>query len=470
MTETQEILRRIAALRTRLDRASGAVHEAEPAPAETADAEQVQKKIERGAREAALVDSALRPLKSNGETLPRRLTARALRLLHQGRELLAALRGLAEKEPIKWSDLSARGRLHRQTLAMLESVLRTVQTFPPAPSAQLRLCEGLEATLDVVEERVRILHASCVQQEKAEAKLELVAELFRKLTRGQSIRPREWNNLTEEMWNEARLEGSLVFFRAGATDPYRFAAAHGLNVAQVLARVLVHEPEWHGHLHECLMAALVHDIGMTYLPADLLAVPGAWDDAQRRQMEQHSALGAQLLARAFAPGGLIVEATQDHHERLDGSGYPAGRRDLQISTFTRLLSTCDVYAALACGRPQRAALDTRTALTDTLLQADQGALDRFQAEKLLRLGFYPAGSVVEMADGAAGVVVAAHPGEKGLLNPSKPIVLLLTETDGQPLPRPCLLDLLRSEERSILRALPAEARQALLGATYPEMA
>ncbi len=67
---------------------------------------------------------------------------------------------------------------------------------------------------------------------------------------------------------------------------------------------------------------------------------------------------------------------------------------------------CDAYAAMACDRPHRPAKDPRTALTDTLLAADQGRLDRDFSEYLLNLAFHPIGTVVELTDGRIGVVAA----------------------------------------------------------------
>ncbi|MFO0969167.1 MAG: HD domain-containing protein [Gemmataceae bacterium] len=472
MTDTQDILRRIAALRARLDQAHGLLEESDTAVAEAPagaapEAVELAGKTRKGERAARLIDAALRPLVETEAALPVRLTARSARLLHQGRDLLQTLRQLAEE--LGEAEAGPRCRLHRETTAILDSVLRTVQAFPPAASAQLRLCEGLEATLEVVEDRVKVLRTACANHREEDRHIERLASLFRKLASGQTIRGRDWRNHADELLREAKHGAPLRWRRAGADDPFRCAAAHGLNVAQTLARLIQDDPEWQAHLQECLLAALVHDIGMVHVPHELLTRPLAWTDAERRHVERHTTLGAEMLAKDFPAGGIIVEAAQDHHERLDGSGYPQGKKEMQIGAFTRLLAICDVYAARCSGRPHRPPQDTRTALTETLLEADQGKLDRLQAEKLLRLSFYPPGSVVELADGAAGVVVATHPGQQGLLNPSKPILLLFTESQGQPLALPRLLDLMQEEERSILRALPAEARASLLGRTFPEL-
>ena len=121
------------------------------------------------------------------------------------------------------------------------------------------------------------------------------------------------------------------------------------------------------------------------------------------------------------------------------------------------------------GRPHRTALDTRTALADTLLLAEQGALDRYHAERLLQLSFYPVGSVVELADGALGVVVATPTGRRDLTSPARPVLALLTDPQGQCLPVPHHVDLAACENRSIVRTVPKAERYTLLGSRYPQL-
>ena len=116
-------------------------------------------------------------------------------------------------------------------------------------------------------------------------------------------------------------------------------------------------------------------------------------------------------------------------------------------------------------RPRR---DTRTALADTLLLAEQGQLDRGHAEALLHLSFYPAGSAVELADGSLGVVVAAPGLRRDLGSPARPVVAVLTDDQGQPLPLPHHLDLAQCDGHSIVRTLSPAERRELLGGRFPE--
>ncbi len=269
------------------------------------------------------------------------------------------------------------------------------------------------------------------------------------------------------MVQEARNGEPLRFLHAGANDPARFAAAHGLTVAQVLARLLLHDPQ--APVQLAVMAALVHDVGMVCVPAELLAKPDVLSDQERRIVEKHAAAGGPMVAPLWPGGGWPIDAVTDHHERPDGTGYPLGHKDIQLAEPVRLLAVCDVYAALCCPRPHRPALDTRTALTETLLLAERDALDRQQAERLLALSFFPAGSVVELTDGSSAFVLAAHPGQRGLTNPARPIVLLLTDSQSQPLALPQVIDLVEERERSVVRSLATTERRRLLGRRYPEL-
>jgi HD-GYP domain-containing protein (c-di-GMP phosphodiesterase class II) len=235
-----------------------------------------------------------------------------------------------------------------------------------------------------------------------------------------------------------------------------------------MAQVVRHDPDLCSRPLEPVLAALVHDVGMLSVPVEILTHPGSLDDDQHRALETHSRVGSELVHRLLPDAIWLSEATAAHHERLDGTGYPAGLRDAQIVPLARLLAVCDVYAAQCCARPHRPARETRTALTDTLLLAEQGALDRQQAERLLTLGFYPVGTAVELADGAVGVVVANHLGRRELDNPARPVLALLIDAQGQPLAWPWPIDLARCEYQSIVRSLPPAERRAVLGARYPE--
>jgi hypothetical protein len=88
----------------------------------------------------------------------------------------------------------------------------------------------------------------------------------------------------------------------------------------------------------------------------------------------------------------------------------------------------------------------------------------------LQISFYPVGTVVELADGAVGVVVASNQVQPDLTTPGRPVVALLTDSQGRLLPLPQHVDLAHCEGRSIVRSLSPGERRKILGKHRPELA
>jgi HD-GYP domain-containing protein (c-di-GMP phosphodiesterase class II) len=243
-----------------------------------------------------------------------------------------------------------------------------------------------------------------------------------------------------------------------------------LTTARVAARVALDHPEWRDRLVDVVLAALIHDAGMSRVPPDIISKTGPLTPDQRRAVEAHCRAGAEMAARLLPQAAWLAQAVAEHHERMDGTGYPAGLRGAQLSSLSRLLAVCDVYAAACAARPYRKAKETRTALTDVLLMAGNGMLDRDDAERLLELSFYPVGTAVALADGSSGLVTAVPAGRRDGNGPARPVVAILTDERGENLPAPRHIDLARRDGPAIVRSLSAPERRVLLGARFPEWA
>jgi HD-GYP domain-containing protein (c-di-GMP phosphodiesterase class II) len=479
MSDTQVLLEKITALRQRLEQVQGLVDDAgsaavslvNDAGSEPRTVAVLEEQIKAGSRYDALLDCALRPLTPTLETptLPTQLTARARQLVERGRTSLDRLRQLADDPLLEPADNEPLATWYRSTVAMTDTTLRMMGTFPDAPSVQLRLCEGIEATLTVIEERIARLTAIINQRREESVRVEMLADLLTWLDQGKTVEIEPFAVIAEMILADAQEGLPFRILHEDAERCARFIACHSINVGNVMARVMRHNPDMPRGTLDGILAALIHDAGMLRVPGEVLARPGPLDDTSRRVIESHARIGAEWAAQLLPSKTWLAETAAYHHERLDGTGYPAGLRESQIFPLTRLLAVCDVYAALCAPRPYRPARDPRTALTDTLMLADGGALDRFAAEGLLCLSFYPAGSAVEMADGAFGVVVAASVGRSDLKSPSRPVVALLTDVGGKSLPWPRYLDLSVCDGHSIVHSLPREQRRQVLGKQYPEL-
>ena len=108
------------------------------------------------------------------------------------------------------------------------------------------------------------------------------------------------------------------------------------------------------------VCGLVHDIGKIGLPAGLLEKPGPLTLDERRQMEQHSAIGERILAKVNDYGE-IASIVRHHHERVDGNGYPDGLSGENIPLISRVIAVADAYNAMTSDRPYREAMPSRVA-------------------------------------------------------------------------------------------------------------
>jgi putative nucleotidyltransferase with HDIG domain len=140
----------------------------------------------------------------------------------------------------------------------------------------------------------------------------------------------------------------------------RYTAGHSAAVA-IYARDIATRmglPESQVQLaHRC---GLVHDIGKVGLPPGLLEKPGALTLEERRQMEEHSAIGERILANVddYAE---IARVVRHHHERVDGQGYPDGLLGDEIPLLSRIIAVADAYNAMTSDRPYRDAMPSQVA-------------------------------------------------------------------------------------------------------------
>src|SRR6185312_15572699 len=116
------------------------------------------------------------------------------------------------------------------------------------------------------------------------------------------------------------------------------------------------------------LAALVHDLGKTWIANDILMKSAALSDEERRTMERHPIIGARILIGCDVHP-FYVETVLYHHEAWDGRGYPTGLKGEEIPLSARILTVADVYDVLTSQRPYKAALSEEAARERLLLGA-----------------------------------------------------------------------------------------------------
>lgn len=135
-------------------------------------------------------------------------------------------------------------------------------------------------------------------------------------------------------------------------DPY--TAGHQRRVSD-LARTIATRLSWTTEqIDEVRMAALVHDLGKISVPAEILNKPGRLTQSEFNMIKEHPRVGYEILKTIDFPWP-VAEIVLQHHERIDGSGYPQGLKDGKINPVSRVLAVADVVEAMLSHRPYRSA-------------------------------------------------------------------------------------------------------------------
>ena len=162
----------------------------------------------------------------------------------------------------------------------------------------------------------------------------------------------DWVNAQEDLQrtveNTLRAMAKILETR----DPY--TAGHQIRVAQ-LARAIAEKMHLsQEQINSIYTAALIHDIGKIYVPAEILSRPSALSETEFALIKNHCQVGYDIL-KNIKFSGPVAEIVIQHHERLDGSGYPQGLKDDDIMLEARILALADVVEAMSSHRPYRPA-------------------------------------------------------------------------------------------------------------------
>ena len=417
-------------------------------------------------------------------TRPPQLTDRARRLLGQARQLLDRQRAIAA-DPIFGLNFDNSPdpllNYHRETIAVSDSAIRMAQSFSNSASDQLKQCEGLEGLLGVVQERLTVQERTLGRRRTDADRIDRLAAVYASLHNGSPVALTTVASLAEELLEDARVPRPLRFLQTsldsvssypGSAEfpaPLRHLATHAINVAQVISRIVPFNAEWSARPLLAVVGALLIDCGMTVVPVAVLAKRDGLTHEERRLVDSHAQAGTDMILHSFPEIAPLAAAVGSHHERTDGTGYPGGLRDTAIPSLARLFAVADVYAALNEERTYHTVRDSRASLTEILLMTEHGSFDPECTAALLRLSFYPVGSVVELTDGRVGVVVANHSPSLDPRTAGRPVVAVLTNPDETLLPHPEHIDLATATRGGILRSVPLEYRRKLLGNRYPDL-
>ena len=260
-----------------------------------------------------------------------------------------------------------------------------------------------------------------------EESLLLAQETFEELSAGRALDTATVHDLVRLLISRVASSNAALAQILAVKRYENLTYCHSVNVA-VLSLLLGRQLHLDDQTLTALVeAALLHDVGKTRIPLDLVKKPGALDKRERRMVEAHTVFGAEILVQVQGLGRLTPLVALEHHRSVIGGGYPNLGDGVVPHVFSQIVSVADIYEAVTGARsyqaptpPERACLLLARLAGEKL----NGALVKAFVNAIT---FFPIGSLVRTSRDEIGLVVRTAAGE-----PLHPIISLLDETMQTP--------------------------------------
>lgn len=249
---------------------------------------------------------------------------------------------------------------------------------------------------------------------------ELQGKFIRHLKAGEPIDITPLAEVAEEMVDTMFTHGDamLCLARIRAKDAYLME--HSMNVAILLANFGRYLGLERSVLKELTLGGLLHDVGKIMTPDEVLHKPGKLTDEEFAIMRQHVVHSYGILKNTKGITATMLEVAANHHERLDGSGYPRKLKGDQLSLYTRMSCIVDVYDAITADRVYKTGMQPTQAFRILL----KGINQHFDAELVTKfikcMGVYPVGTLVMLSNQRLAIVM-----QRNEQQPLKPVVKVI---------------------------------------------
>ncbi|MDB5084524.1 MAG: hypothetical protein JWN30_1410 [Bacilli bacterium] len=238
----------------------------------------------------------------------------------------------------------------------------------------------------------------------------------------------EFRGMFERILSEMESKQNLLVHMSSIYTKDIYLYSHAINVGIYSAILGISLKLNQSQILDLGVGAMLHDLGKTFISPEILMKPGRLSVQEFETMQTHTTLGYQLLRKTDDVSLMSAHCAMQHHERLDGSGYPRQLRNDEIHLYGRIVGICDTYNALVSNRSYRKAELPHTALEMLYAYAlvgkfDLSLVDRFQKYVVL----YPIGLSVILSTGERGIVSHVHASF-----PSRPVIRVLANPAGEP--------------------------------------
>lgn len=271
-----------------------------------------------------------------------------------------------------------------EEIEIAPEVVEVIQKLEKADNAKVQLSESIKARVST---GVQFLYTDTSNEEFANTADDVAKNLMKAIQENDAI--------------------AMNIDTLKVCDEYTFK--HSVDVAAMAMIVAKQMGLREQDIYNVGVAGLLHDVGKSRIPEEILNKPERLNDEEFEIMKMHAVFGYRILKEKKGISDDIIMGVLQHHEKINGKGYPMQAVGKQICTYARILAVVDVYDALVTERSYKRAFSQRDAIEIIMSMTDE--LDIYVMKSFLNsVILYPVGTVIRLSNGERARVVENSPG------------------------------------------------------------
>ena len=249
-----------------------------------------------------------------------------------------------------------------------------------------------------------------------EGKLEVAKNRIKAISDGETVNVEELYEITNSIVKKLKTKSDVLTYVSFLKEHDEYTYSHSSNVALLSNMFATWLNFDETDMANLTTAGLLHDLGKLKIPLDILNKKGRLTEHEFNVMKSHTIIGYRILQNQNLPESMKLAALM-HHERIDGSGYPIGAKDAQISKYAKIIAICDIYDAMTANRVYRG----RICPFEVIKRFEVSSFGELDTDYLLtflkNIAYTYFGSWVKLSNGMEAEIVYIHQNDL-----SRPIV------------------------------------------------
>jgi putative nucleotidyltransferase with HDIG domain len=279
-----------------------------------------------------------------------------------------------------------------------------------APEAEEPIADPTERTTSFDEEinRASKLYFQAKKLQK---------KAFADVRAGRKVNCKEMENVADAFMDSVFKNQDALTCMTRIREKDAYLLEHSVNVSILITILAKHMRLDKDIIHQLATGALLHDIGKIKIDDKVLNKPGKLTPQEMKAMQQHVVFSKEILQDADGISDISIDIASNHHERLDGKGYPQGLKGDEISQYARMITIVDAYDAMTANRCYKDGMNPITAFKRLMKEVNVSFDQKLVSLLIQAIGVHPVGTLVQLKSEKLAIVTQTN-----FTEPLKPVV------------------------------------------------